>query len=120
MLAAVHLTTRTPEKEGEILVNGESVVFADLQLEQINGSIVNGKGEETQIDAKGIPLSEVCGVDFETATVTASDEYSVTVAASEAENAYLISCDDGTVQLIVFGDENAKRDVKNVVRIDSE
>lgn len=79
---------------------------------------MNGKGEEKQIDAHGVILSEVCGGEFSTATVTASDEYSAVV--SGGENAYLILSDDGSLRLIVFGDENAKRDVKNVVRIDFE
>ncbi len=120
MLAAVHLTTRTPDAEGEILVDGEPVVIADLQLESVTGNIVNGKGEEKQINALGVSLSEVCGSDFKTVTLTASDEYSAVVSMGEIENAYLILSDDGTLQLIVFGDVNAKRDVKNVVRIDTE
>ncbi len=116
----MYLTTRTPDAEGEILVDGEAVVIADLQLSQVEGSVVNGKGEEKQIDARGICLSEVCGGDYTTVTLTASDEYRAVVSADEIENAYLILSDDGTMQLIVFGDGNAKRDVKNVVRIDTE
>lgn len=120
VLAAIHLTTRTPEAEGEFLLNGESLKIADLELSPVQGSIVNGKGEEKQIDAQGISLSAVCGDDFETVTVTASDEYRAVVSIDEIQNAYLILKDDGSLQLIVFGDENAKRDVKNVVRIDTE
>ena len=116
----MHLTTRTPETSGEILVDGEAVVIADLQLESVTGSIVNGKGEEKQIDALGISLSEVCGGGFDTVTVTASDEYHAEISAGESQNAFLILCDDGTLQLIVFGDDNLKRCVKNVVRIDTE
>lgn len=120
MLAAIHLTTRTPETEGEFILNGESLKIADLELSPVQGSIVNAKGEEKQIDAQGISLSAVCGDDFETVTVTASDEYHAVVGIDEIQNAYLILKDDGSLQLIVFGDENAKRDVKNVVRIDTE
>lgn len=32
VLAAIHLTTRTPETAGEFLLNGESLKIADLQL----------------------------------------------------------------------------------------
>ena len=115
VLALIHLTTRTPEKEGYILVNGESVAISDIQMAQVSGEVVNGKGEKKQIDAQGVSLYDVCG-EFAEATITASDEYSATVYGGE--DAYLILSDGGSLRLIVFGDENAKRDLKNVSRIE--
>ncbi len=120
VFAVIHLTTRTSDIDGEILVNGESVKIADLQMSTVEGTVVNGKGEEKQIDSQGLPLSQVCTEEFETVTVTASDEYHAVVAADEIQNAYLILDDEGNLRLIVFGDENSKRDVKNVVRIDTK
>lgn len=117
VLAIMHLTTRTPEIEGAILVNGEAVEISDLDFTRVSGTLVNGKGEEKQIDSQGVLLSEVCGSGFTSATVTASDEYSAVVENKDSENAYLIE-DDGSLRLVVFGDDNAKRDVKNVARID--
>ena len=117
ILAVIHLTTRTPDTEGAILVNGESVQISDIKMSQVSGTVVNGKGEEKQIDAQGVSISDLCG-DFSTASVTASDEYSAEVKSGD--DAYLILSDDGSLRLIVFGDKNAKRDVKNVVRIDFE
>lgn len=114
----MHLTTRTPEIEGAIRINGELRTAADFELQQVTGVIVNAKGEEKSIDAQGIPMGEICSGDFTTVTVTASDEYHAELYADELQNAYLILKDDGTMQLIVFGDESSKRDVKNVVRID--
>ena len=87
-----------------------------MKMSPVNGNIVNGKGEEKQIDAHGIILSEVCGGGYSRATVTASDEYSAIVYSGD--DAYLILSDDGSLRLIVFGDENSKRNVKHVVRID--
>ena len=84
-------------------------------MSPVSGEVVNGKGERKLIDAQGAGLSELCG-DFTEATVTASDEYSAVVHGGE--EAYLILSDDGSLRLVVFGDENAKRDVKNVSRID--
>lgn len=117
MLAVLHLTTRTPDTEGVILINGEPVQISDLDFNRVCGTVVNGKGEKKQIDAQGAVLSEVCGGEFNSATVTASDEYSAVVEKQDSENAYLIE-DSGSLRLVVFGDENAKRDVKNVARID--
>lgn len=117
VLAVLHLTTRTPEIEGAVLVNGESVQLTELELSRVTGTIVNGKGEEKQVDAQGILLSEIC-VEFSEATVTAADEYSAVVDEQDSENAYLIVEEDGSLRLVVFGDENARRDVKNVSRID--
>lgn len=91
-----------------------------LSLSSVKGTVVNGKGEEIAIDAQGVPLGDVCGTDFTSVTVTASDEYHAEVSSGEIQNAYLIQKDDGSMQLIVFGDENLKRCVKNVVRIDAE
>ena len=120
IIAVTHLTTRTPEIEGEVLVNGESVKIASFDMSPVSGTIVNGKGEETQIDAQGVALSEVCSGDFDSVTVTAADEYHASVNADEIQNAYLILNDDGSLQLIVFGDANQKRCVRNVARIDTE
>ena len=114
MLAVLHLTTRTPEIYGAILVNGKAVQLTDLELRPVVGTIVNGKGEKTQLDTHGIALTNICEGDT---TVTSSDEYSAVIAADELSKAYLISEGD-SLRLVVFGDENAKRDVKNVVRID--
>lgn len=115
ILAVIHLTTRTPDTEGQILVNGESLRISNMKMSPVTGTVVNGKGEEKQIDAQGVSLSDICG-DFSTASVTASDEYSADVKSGD--EAYLILSDDGSLRLIVFGDENSKRDVKHVVRID--
>ena len=120
VLAVLHLTTRTPDVKGEILVNGVGVSIDGLQFADISGTIVNGRGEKTQIKAPAVSLSELCGDDFAEAAVTASDEYRAVVYSHEKDRAYLILNDDGTVQLVVFGDGNQKRDVKNVVRIDTK
>lgn len=117
ILALVHLTTRTPEVEGSILVNGEAVDIASLDLEQVTGTIVNGKGEEKQIDAQGINIAKLFDGDYESITITASDEYSAVVNADETDNAYLI-LDEENPGLVVFGDSNSKRCVRDVVRID--
>ena len=114
VLAVLHLTTRTSEIEGAILVNGKAVQLAELELSPVVGTIANGKGEKTQLDTQGIALTSICESDT---TVTSSDEYSALISADELNKAYLISEGDG-LRLVVFGDENAKRDVKNVVRID--
>lgn len=117
-LAAVHLTTRTPDTDGAVLVNGLAVEISGLELSPVTGTVINGKGEEKQIDAQGILLSKLIGSEFSSATVTASDEYSAVVEKQDSDKAYLIVTDDGSLRLVVFGDENSKRDVKNVSKID--
>lgn len=117
VLAVLHLTMRTPDTKGLILINGEAVQISGFDFSRICGTLVNGKGEEKQIDAQGILLSEACGKEFDSATVTASDEYSAVVEKQDLKNAYLVE-DDGSLQLVVFGDENAKRNVRNVARIE--
>ena len=119
VLAVVYLTARVPDVSGSVLINGEPVSLSLFTYRAVTGTVVNGKGEEKQIDAQGISLAEAVGTDFETATVTASDAYSATVEKDEAESAYLLLSDDGSsLRLVVFGDGNSKRSVKNVVSID--
>ncbi|MBR1708419.1 MAG: hypothetical protein IJ719_06285 [Clostridia bacterium] len=123
-LTVIHLTTREAVPEGAILVRQDSkeryVSLNELSLIRITGTIVNGKGEERRIDAPGIELSDLADAVFSKVTVTSDDEYSATVEAGEIGNANLIMNEDGSVQLIVFGDANSKRAVRNVARIEFE
>ena len=122
ILAVLHLNSRDTVPEGAIalIADGKTtyVEMDKLDLIDVTGQTVNGKGETKDIAAKGVPLSDVTGTDLSIVTVTADDEYAAEVPAADLENAYLILTDDGTARLIVFGDSNAKRDVKNVVKIE--
>lgn len=123
VLAVIHLTGRDNAADGMILLNDRGEIsYIDpeqLSLTDVAGTTVNGKGEEKRIEAKGVPLDVVTGANFDMVTVTADDAYTAQVGAEEFERAYLI-VDDGALRLIVFGDANAKRDVKHIVRIDVE
>ena len=114
VFAFLHLTARTPEVSGEIIINGQSVHIGDLPLEPVTGTVVNGKGQKTQIDAPGIALSELFGSDV---TVTAADSYRAEVKKGELADAFLI-LDGDSLRLVVFGDADAKRNVKNVAEVD--
>lgn len=127
--AAFYLTTRTAVPEGALRVEFADGKAAELSLEElelvsVQGTVVNGKGEERTINAQGILLSDVlreAGVtEYSMVTVTADDEYSARVMAEEIAEpgkVYLIRQEEGSMQLIVFGDENSKRNVSNVVRL---
>lgn len=127
--AAFHLTTRTAVPEGVLRVEfaggqAEELSLEKLKLVSVQGTVVNGKGEQRAVDARGILLSEVlraAGVTgFSTVTVIADDAYSAQVMAEEIAEpgkVYLIRQEEGGMQLIVFGDENSKRKVANAVRL---
>ena len=128
-VAAFYLTTRTAVPEGVLRVEFADGKAAELSLEKlemvsIQGTVVNGKGDERVINAQGILLSDVlreAGVtEYSMVTVTADDEYSARVTAAEITEpgkVYLTRQEEGSMQLIVFGDENSKRNVTNVVRL---
>lgn len=128
-VAVFYLTTRTAVPEGALRVEFADGQAKELSLEKlklvpVQGTVVNGKGEERTIGAQGILLSDILrevGVtDFSTVTVTADDEYSAQVTAEEIAadgKVYLIRQEEGGMQLIVFGDENSKRKVSDVVRL---
>lgn len=128
VVACFYLTTRTAVSEGTLRIEHGSQVL-ELSLDQlewtsVQGTIRNGKGEESAIDAQGILLADVLKAanvgEFSTVTITADDEYSAKVTPEEIADpgkVYLIREEDGGIQLIVFGDENSKRNVSNVVRL---
>lgn len=128
-LAVFHLTTRTTVPEGVLRVELAGGQTKELSLEKlklvpVRGTVVNGKGEESAVDAQGILLSDAlreAGVtEYSMVTVTADDEYSAQVTAeeiAESGKVYLIRQEEGGMQMIVFGDENSKRKVSDVVRL---
>ena len=88
---------------------------------------MNGKGEEKEINEQGTALIDVlreAGVNlssFAGVTVTAADGYSALLCVDEIlENGKVYLVDDGTggLKLIVFGDSDSKRNVRNVIKID--
>lgn len=126
ILAAIHFATRDAVPEGAIKIEASTltleVTLSELELTEVKGSAVNGKGEEKAIDAQGILLSnlleqlQISG--FERVTAEADDAYSASVSAAEIaapNKVYLITQEDGGVQLMVFGDSNSKRHVSGVV-----
>lgn len=125
--AAIHLSTRTRVPELSILVEGNGVSktlsITDLELTQITGQIKNQKGDVLDIDAPGIALKDLLAeaglVPGET-KVIADDGYSAAVTGEEISaegKVFLLRQEDDTLRLIVFGDENSKRNVNKVAQI---
>ena len=126
VLAGIHLTTREPETENAIQVQymGQTItVFVDeMTLVPVQGTMVTGKGEQRHIDGVGISVADLlqqANAAIGTVTVTSTDEYSVTLTAEEvtAENKVWLLFEEESFRLMVFGDEDSKRNVKNVVRL---
>ncbi len=126
--AVLHLNTREQIAEGHLkVIAGEKEILADLnefEYEQLKGIRVNGKGEEIPMEGKGIlmrNLLKTVGVEeFETIQIVADDSYTAEVSAEEAAEdgkVCLFLQEEGGIRLVVFGDENSKRSVSNVVQI---
>lgn len=134
VFAAVHLATRPAEEAGAIQVSFAdkivSVPLSELPLQDVSGTAVNGKGEEKTIEGKGTPLSAVlaqAGVDLsavDQVRVSAADEFSAVLTGQEAaeEGKAFLMQEEGEERprLVVFGDSDSKRRVKDVARIDVE
>ena len=127
VITGIYMISRDKVAPGSILIisdNGKTTVrMEDLTLTPVKGSITNKKGETKEIDAEGYRLTDIpvlTGITgYADITVYADDEYSATVSAedmSDPDKAWLIKSDE-SIRLIVFGDSDSKRDVKNVVRI---
>lgn len=132
-LTVIHLSTREQVPEGALAVHiGESVTYVDfssLRLEAVSGTVINGKGEVMEVSAQGVAVAEIlraAGVDpsaVGSVSITAADEFSAVLTGdelNEAGKAYLAEDEDGSMKLIVFGDENMKRNVRNVESIHVE
>lgn len=130
VLAAVHLTTRetVPENAVRVTWRDKTVYLdtADFIGEDVHGTLVNGKGEETVLDDEGLSLAkalERAHVDVnavEAVSVTARDEFSAQISGEELRQpgkVYLLN-EEEEAMLVVFGDSNAKRRVRQVERID--
>ena len=131
LLAILHLTGDRIVEQGkvEIIQKGQKWFLgkSDIARIPVKGELVNGKGERVSIDAKGSLLADVLtsvGIDpaeVDVLKITSQDEYSAEVSGEElleAGKVYLISDEEGAYTLIVFGDSNSKRKVKNVARIE--
>lgn len=130
--AVVRLGTHTPAAQGTVRVDtGSGVVeveLGELTCQRVRGQMKTGKGEVREIDAQGFPLRALltaAGVDPETwpgAEVAAGDGYYATVRREELMEegkVFLIAQEEGGVRLIVFGDENSKRNVSDVEEVRS-
>ncbi len=134
ILAILHLNTRTQEQANTLQINynGEiiSLPLTELPVYDVSGTTINGKGEEKQVEAKGTLVSDVltqAKIDLGTiqqVIVKASDEFYAVLTAEDVaqpDKAYLIQ-EDGEEwpRLVVFGDPDSKRKVKEVVRLEVE
>lgn len=131
VFAIIHSAARTEVPDGALLVScgGEKkyVDLASLDTVSVRGSVVNGKGEKSDVNTQGVPLADVienAGFDPNgavTVKVTADDKFSAELSGDELNEdgkAYLVSEDDGSMRLVVFGDSNAGRNVRNVVSVE--
>ena len=131
VFAIIHSAARTEVPDGALLVScgGEKkyVDLASLDTVSVRCSVVNGKGEKSDVNTQGVPLADVienAGFDPNgavTVKVTADDEFSAELSGDELNEdgkAYLVSEEDGSMRLVVFGDSNAGRNVRNVVSVE--
>lgn len=127
-LAAIRLATREEIPEGALAIHyNEKTSYISLDgltAQPITGTLINGKGEEKQVEATGVPLkallekAKVPTDQISTVSVEAEDAFTAEIAAAELdqEKVFLVQ-EEGSMKLVVFGDTNSKRQVRNVVSI---
>ena len=126
--AAWHLTARTPDTPGAIAVTfgeNQTILHAGaLTLTDLQGEIVNGKGETIFINAQGVSLPDLLAAagaeNASAAAAIASDAYSARLTAGEFDRAYIILQDDGSFRLVVFSDPDSRRAVRNLTEVIAE
>ncbi|MGX8686740.1 MAG: hypothetical protein ACSW8K_02920 [bacterium] len=135
LIAVIYLNGRSQAPKGNLLIVSEGketlVDPFTLPLSEVKGTTVNGKGEEKEISGEGVSVLDALTLasigigDFTSVRIVSSDEYAAELQEDEFSSdnfAFLIKdqAEDGSdaIRLIVFGDSNSKRQVKNVVRIE--
>ena len=122
LLTVFYLNGREKTQAGEVLVvhagKSRKLRLDQLELTAFSGTMVNGKGDPKSVSGEGVRLSDITGTSgFSEVILTSDDAYSAVVKVEEVGQAWLW-IENGEARLLVFGDQNAKRDVKHVVRIE--
>lgn len=126
---AIYLGQREQIDTGNIMIKAPSnkitITMNELPLTTVEGETVNKKGKTKKISAEGYELAYIpslAGVDnYTEISVYSDDEYHADISADELLadiNKAWIILEEGSPRLIVFGDTDSKRNVKNVVRIE--
>ena len=130
----------SPKDEGLLLQSGgntTAVAFEKLDQISFEGDLVNGKGEVSHHEYKGVELNallaenKITVTEDSVLTATSEDNYSAELSGAEvleAGKVYVAVSADGKMlegieggqgaQLIVFGDSNSKRAVRYLKKID--
>lgn len=125
--AYFHLSTREEVIAGTVQVtvdgHAQTVKLADLAYEPVSGVRVNGKGETISVEGRGILVKDLLAstkiASYSKVTVVSDDSYTADLTAeevAESGKAYLL-LEQPYLRLVVFGDQNSKRSVSNVVHI---
>ena len=128
MAAAAHLSTREEVAVGQlkVTIHGEAQTLDlnDLSYETLSGVRVDGKGDEFPMEGDGIQMKNLLKIldvnIFEKVQVIADDSYTAEVnpdEIAEDNKVCLFLQEEGGVRMVVFGDENSKRSVSNVVQV---
>lgn len=122
-----HLTSREEAAEGTLQItvsgNTQTIEMAALDYVPVSGVRVNGKGETISVEGRGILVKDLLAstkiASYSKVTVVSDDSYTAELTAEEvAEDgkAWLL-LEQPYLRLVVFGDQNSKRSVSNVVQI---
>lgn len=130
VLAALHLSAASETAPGTLVLayNGhETVLTPDpTSAVTVEGKSVNGRGEVREVHAEGWPFSsllQAAGFDpqgIQRVSVLAADGYSAAVSGAEIleeGKVFLLKGEGSSFRLVVFGDENSRRNVKDVIRL---
>ena len=142
VMLAVKVRTNAPDSAGLIIQNVEKTItvrWEDINQTTFTGEIVNGKGEVSNHEYKGIELIELFNVngivikEDTKITVTSEDNYTAELTGEEVmtgSKVYVaVVCDNEMIesiegnqggQLVVYGDANAKRQVRYLKTITIE
>ena len=107
-----------PAGSVSVTLHGKDSVLAleEQKLQDVKGMLLNGKGEAVELEGKGLCLSSLADEAVEKLTVISKDNYTAELDGDELVNAYLF-LDGDSVRLVVFGDTNMRRNVRNVAAI---
>ena len=131
VFAVIEFTSRGQVPDGALIVRmGDQTRYVNLGLLDrcdVQGTVKNGNGEETAIDASGVQLSDVLAAAkvnpqaVTSVTATSDDGRSAEITGDEVREtgrAFLYPDDNGAATLVVFGDADDTRNVPHIVSLD--
>lgn len=125
--AYINQKNRPSKEVGQLslIIEGSEKMLPILEddLQEVTGEILNGKGEIKEISGQMIEIKTLLAknaiTNYTEVAFEADDAYRISISEDELQEdeKFYLQVEEEQFNLVVFGDSNAKRNVRNLVQI---